>query len=56
MDYTIYDIENLTYDQAKEMAIEALDIKGHDCFLIDFCGYFGYSILVFKNKYSYNNS
>ena len=50
MDYTIYDIENLTYDQAKKMAIEALDIKGHDCFLVDFGGYFGYSILVFKNK------
>ena len=26
-DYTIYDIENLTYDQAKEMAIETLNIK-----------------------------
>ena len=50
MDYTIYDIENLTYDQAKEKAIETLSIKGHDCFLIDFSGYFGYSILVFKNK------
>lgn len=50
MDYTIYDIENLTYDQAKELAIETLNIKGHDCFLVDFCGYFGYSILVYKNK------
>lgn len=50
MGYTIYDIENLTYDQATEMAIEALNIKGHDCFLVDFGGYFGYSILVFKNK------
>ena len=50
MDYTIYDIENLTYEQAKEMAIETLNVKGHDCFLIDFGGYFGYSILVFKNK------
>ena len=49
-DYTIYDIENLTYDQAKEMAIETLNIKGHDCFLVDFGGYFGKSILVFKNK------
>lgn len=49
-DYTISDIENLTYDQAKEMAIETLNIKGHDCLLVDFGGYFGYSILVFKNK------
>ena len=50
MDYTIYDIENLTYDQAKKIAIEHLNIKDHDCFLVDFGGYFGYSILVFKNK------
>lgn len=50
MDYTIYEIEKLTYDQAKEIAIETLNVKGHDCFLIDFVGYFGYSILVFKNK------
>ena len=50
MDYTSYDIENLTYDQAKEMAIETLNIKGHDCLLVDFGGYFGYSILVYKNK------
>ena len=50
MDYTISDIENLTYDQAKEIAIETLNIKGHDCFLVDFGGYFGYSILVYKNK------
>ena len=48
MDYTIYDIENLTYDNAKELAIETLNIKGHDCFLVDFGGYFGYSILVYK--------
>lgn len=50
MDYTISDIENLTYDQAMKMEIEVLSIKGHDCFLVDFGGYFGYSILVFKNK------
>lgn len=50
MDYKIDDIENLTYDQAKELAIETLNIKGHDCFLVDFGGYFGYSILVYKNK------
>lgn len=50
MDYKIGDIENLTYDQAKELAIETLNIKDHDCFLVDFGGYFGYSILVYKNK------
>ena len=42
-------IENLTYEEAKDIALEHLVIKDHDCFLTDFSGYFGYSILVFKN-------
>ena len=42
-------IENLTYEEAKNIALENLTIKEHDCFLVDFIGYFGYSILVFKN-------
>ena len=42
-------IENLTYEEAKNIALENLTIKDHDCFLVDFSGYFGYSILVFKN-------
>ena len=42
-------IENLTYEEAKENALEHMIIKDHDCFFIDFDGYFGYSILVFKN-------
>lgn len=45
----IQEIENLTYDEAAEMALEKLDIKGHGCFLVDFGGYFGYSILVFHS-------
>lgn len=47
---TITKIENLTYTEAKELAIEILNIKEHECFLVDFDGYFGYSILVFKNE------
>ena len=42
-------IENLTYEEAKNIALENLTIKEQDCFLVDFIGYFGYSILVFKN-------
>ena len=45
----IQEIENLTYAEAAEIALEKLNIKGHDCFLVDFGGYFGYSILVFHS-------
>lgn len=43
-------IENLAYEEAKNIAMEHMIIKDHDCFFIDFSGYFGYSILVFKNN------
>ena len=46
----IKEIESLTYDEAAALALENLTIKDHDCFLTDFSGYFGYSILVFKNR------
>ena len=42
-------IENLTYEKAVAIALEHLTIKDHACFFVDFDGYFGYSILVFKN-------
>ena len=42
-------IENLTYEEAKDIAMERMAIKDHDCFFVDFEGYFGYSILVFNN-------
>lgn len=48
-EFNITEIENLTYTEAAKMALEKLNIKGHDCFLVDFSGYFGYSALVFKN-------
>lgn len=47
---TITEIEKLTYKEVEKIAIEKLDIKGHECFIVDFGGYFGYSILVFKDK------
>lgn len=46
-DYTIYDIEALTYTEASQLAEEKLTIKSHTVFLIDFKGYFGYSAVVF---------
>ena len=46
----IKEIESLTYDETAALALENLTIKDHDCFLTDFSGYFGYSILVFKNR------
>lgn len=42
-------IENLTYEEAAALALENLTIKDHDCFFVDFGGYFGHSVLVFKN-------
>ena len=47
---TIREIEALTYEQAKEIAIEEMKIKDHDCIFADL-GDFGYSVLVFKNNH-----
>lgn len=47
--WNITNIENITYDEAKAKALEAMIIKDHDCFLVDFGGHFGYSVLVFRN-------
>lgn len=49
MNWTIREIESITEDKAKEIAIETLDVKDHIVYLVDFEGYFGYSALVFKN-------
>lgn len=43
------EIENLKYEEVRENALEKLTIKDHDCFLVDFGGYFGYSVLVFRD-------
>lgn len=42
-------IDSLTEKEAKELASEIMEIKGHQCYLIDFDDRFGYSILIFKN-------
>ena len=47
--YTIQDIEALTEAQAATMAIEAITVKGHQVYFVDFGDYFGYSALVFTD-------
>lgn len=48
-EFDIEMIKELTFEDAKELAIESIEIKEHECFFVDFGGYFGYSVLVFKN-------
>lgn len=49
-EFDIEMIKELTFEDAKELAIESMEIKEHECFFVDFGGYFGYSVLVFKNR------
>lgn len=49
-DFNIDMIRSLTIEEARQMAIETIEIKEHDCIFVDFGGYFGYSVLVFKNE------
>lgn len=46
----ITEIENLTYDEVKNISLDHMTIKDHDCFFVDLGKYFGYSVLIFKNK------
>lgn len=48
-DWTIQDIESLTEQEARDMALETLTLHGHSVYLVDFDGYFGYSALVFRD-------
>lgn len=52
---TINEIEALTIEEVETMRIdgkaELLTIKEHNCYLVDLKGYFGYSVLVFKNNH-----
>ena len=47
--WDIHEIEALTESEAQAMAIESMEIKGHQIYFIDFGGYFGYSCLVFAD-------
>lgn len=48
-EFNIDTIQGLTIEEARELAQETIEIKEHECIFIDFEGYFGYSVLVFKN-------
>lgn len=52
---TIREIEELTIEEVeaieKEGKAELLNIKEHNCYLVDLGGAFGYSVLVFKNNH-----
>lgn len=49
--WTITEIKNITEGQAKEMAIDTMEIKEHNIYFVDFEGAFGFSRLVFKNNH-----
>ena len=49
-DFNIDMISALTAEEARQMALETMEIKDHECIFVDFGGYFGYSVLVFKSK------
>ena len=46
---TITKIENITYNEAVEIAMETINIKGHECVFVNLGESFGYSVLVFKD-------
>lgn len=46
---TIHEIEALTYSKVKEMAIEIIKIKDHDCVFAELGVPFSYSVLIFRN-------
>ena len=47
--WNIKEIENISENVAKYISEESMVIKGHKIYFVDFKGYFGYSVLVFKN-------
>lgn len=46
----IREIEALTFNEVKNIALDHMTIEDHDCFFVDLGKYFGYSVLIFKNK------
>ena len=42
----IHEIESMTEQQIKDMAIESIDVKGHTVYFADLGEYFGYSAMV----------
>lgn len=48
-EWLIRDIENISEEQAREMANDTMEIKGYNIYFIDFGDRFGFSYVVFKN-------
>lgn len=51
--WSISDIESITEEKAKVIAIETMKIKEHNIYFVDFEDAFGYSCLVYKNNHIY---
>ena len=47
--WNIDQIQGITEPEAQEMALDAMEIKGHHVYFVDFGGYFKYSALVFAD-------
>lgn len=47
-EYLIKDIEALTLEEVEAMDHIKIEINGHDVYMVDFKGYFGFSALVFR--------
>lgn len=47
--WNIDSIQAVTEDKAKELATDTKEYKGHTLYLVNFGGYFGRSVLVFRN-------
>lgn len=47
-EYLIKDIEALTLEEVEAMDHTKIEINGHDIYMVDFEGYFGFSALVFR--------
>lgn len=47
--FNVKNIEAITEDEARNAALESMQIKGHNVYFVDFGGDFGYSVLVFAD-------
>lgn len=45
------DIDQITEQQAAAVALDKMEIKGHQVYFVNFGKYFGYSVCVFKNAH-----
>jgi hypothetical protein len=48
----ITEIESLPEAEAKNLAEESAVIKGYNVYFVDLGGYYGYSVLFYKNNHA----